>query len=161
PLVDGSQSVVSSVGLSTLRFSSSYNAGAAWSMGASVGISNVRAGDKSGHGNDISLNTEYKPSQKLDVQFVSSQSTSGALATLAGFQTGFGIGYGGNGFSSGVSNLGLIGSVGNNYRSNMLSVLYQLTPRINLATRLNTGSSSGTIASNSTFRTAALDLDWD
>lgn len=160
PLTVGSTNVVSPVSLNTMRFSSSYNAGAAWTIGTSLGLSDVKAGDQSGHGNDMSVNIEYKPSEKLDVQLASSQSNSGALASLAGFQTGYGLGYGGNGFSSGVSSLGLLGSVGNTYRSNLLSVAYQLTPRINLATRLNTGSSSGTIASNSTFRSASLDLDW-
>jgi hypothetical protein len=161
PLTVGTANVVSPVSLNTLRFSSVYNAGAAWALGASVGLSDVKAGAQSGHGNDISMNAEFKPSQKLDVQLLSSQSTSGSLPTLEGFQSGFGLGYGGNGFSSGISSVGTINSVGNNYRSNLLSVTYQVSPKMNVATRFNTGSSSGTIASNSSFRSASFDMDWD
>ena len=161
PLSVNGTSVQSSVGLQTLRFTGAYNAGSAWTLGASVGLSDVRGGTQSGHGNDISVNADYKPTSKLDVQLNSSQSTSGALATLAGFQTGFGLGYGGNGFTSGVSGVGLLGSVGNNFRSNLLAVTYQVSPKINLVTRLNSGSSSGTVASNSAFRSMSLDVDAD
>ncbi len=38
---------------------------------------------------------------------------------------------------------------------------YRLTPKVNSAARLNTGSSSGTIASNSSFRMGSLDVDCD
>ena len=159
--LDGSSNVVSPVGLNTLRLSTTYDAGAAWALGGSVGMSDVRAGGQSGRGNDMSLNAEYKPSPKLNVQFVASQSNSGALAALDGFTSGFGLGYDGNGFSSGVSTVGLLGSEGNNYRSNLLSVTYQVSPKINVATRFNTGSASGTVASNSAFKSMSFDLDWD
>lgn len=162
PLSNGNTNVMSSIGLNTLRFGATYNAGAAWNLGANVGISHVQTPLQSGVGNDISLNAEYKPSSKLDVQFVSAQSKSGALAALAGFQNGAGLGYNGNGFSSGVSSLGLLNSTsGDNYRSNLLAVIYQPSPKINLATRLNTGSASGSISSNSTSRSISFDMDWD
>jgi hypothetical protein len=161
PLTEGSTNVMSDVALNTLRFSGVYNAGSAWTIGTTLGLSDVKAGEKSGHGNDISMNAEYKPSEKLAVQFQSSQSSSGAVANLAGFQSGFGLGYGGNGFSSGVPGIGTLGSDGNNYRSNSLGVIYQITPKMNVATRFSTGSASGTIASNSKHRSLSLDLDWD
>jgi hypothetical protein len=162
PLSDGLTTKMSSIALNSTNLNVVYSAGAAWSLGANLGLSDVKAGSQSGHGNDISLNAEYRPGTKLDVQLNASQSKSGALASLAGFQSGFGFGYGGNGFSGGVSTLGLAGSsVGNNFRSNSLAVTYQLSPKMNLATRLSTGSSSGTIASNNCFRSMSLDLDWD
>ena len=157
----GSQ-VNTAIALNTMRVSTTYNPGAAWTLGANYSSSDVHAGAQSGHGNDISLNAEFRPSTKLDVQFLTSQSTSGALAVLSGLQTGFGFGYGGNGFSSGVgSGAFLSGASGNDYRSNMLAVTYQLSPKMNLATRLSTGSSSGTIAANSSSRSLSLDFDWD
>lgn len=162
PLNNGTANLVSAIGLNTLRFGTTYNAGSAWILGANIGVSRVRTSFENGVGNDVSLNAEYKPSQKLDVQFVSSQSRSGAVAALAGFQNGSGLGYNGNGFTSGVSTVGLLNSgTGDNYRSNLLAVTYQLSKKINVATRLNEGSSSGSISSNSSTKAISLDMDWD
>ena len=162
PLSNGNANVMSTIGLNTLHFGTTYNAGAAWSLGANVGVSHVQTSLQNGVGNDVSLNAEFKPSQKLDVQFITSQSRSGALAALAGFQNGSGIGYNGNGFTSGVSTVGLLNSgTGDNYRSNLLAVTYQLSPKINLATRFNDGSSSGSISSNSSSKSMSFDMDWD
>ena len=156
-----SGSGVTSLGLDTLKLSATYDAGAAWSLGGNVGLSNIHTSEKDGHGNDISFFAGYKPSSRLSVDFNTSQSNSGALAALAGFQNGYGIGYGGNGFSSGVSGSGLAGSAGTDYRSTTLEVTYQLTPKINLSSHLMAGRSSGSVSANSESRAMSLDVDWD
>ncbi|MEA2552335.1 MAG: hypothetical protein QOJ65_511, partial [Fimbriimonadaceae bacterium] len=159
PLSSSGATAPSNIGLNTLRMSTSYNAGAAWTFTGSAGLSSVHTADHDTKGHDISFNAGYKPSQKLDVQFNLAESKSGALAALAGFTNGYGLGYNGNGFSSGVGGLAGLGQAATNYRSKSLSVAYQLSPRINLATRFIDSSARGSISSNRTSRSASLDLD--
>lgn len=148
--------------LDSVSLSSSYDAGAAWTLGARVGLSSIRSAAASNRGTDISANAEYRPSPKLDVQLNLAQSKAGALNALAGLQNGFGIGYGGNGFSSGISGFGAADlSGGTDYRSKSLAVIYQLSSRANMAARLTDMTSSGGISANSHSRGMSLDLDWD
>lgn len=155
-------SKMTSVGLDTMRISAAYDPGKSWSLNAHAGLSNVRTDDQSGHGTDLSLSAGYKPSTKLDVQLSVAESKSGALAALAGFQNPYGVGYDGNGFSSGVSSVtGLGSTVGTNYEARSLAVTYQVSPKMTVGTRLTDTRASGSIASNSASKSLALDLDWD
>lgn len=162
PLTDVSGTKMSSLALDTMRLGIGYDAGKQWALNAHLGASDVKTSEHSGHGTDVSLNAEYRPSTKLNVQLSVVESKSGALSALAGFENGYGVGYGGNGFSSGVSTIGgLTGSAGGDYKSNSIAVTYQVSPKINLATRLTDSSSSGSISSNSSTKGISVDVDAD
>jgi len=161
PLADtGGSGTVGDVNLKTLALDASYTAGAAWAFRSRIGFSKVNTPDKDGDGVDHSVGLTYSPSSRfsLNAQYV--KSDSGAVATLGAFQSGFGLGYGGNGFSGGLNGTGFaMGGTGVNSMS--LNSRYQLSDRASLMANVQSSKSSGSLTSNSETKSFNFGVEAD
>lgn len=136
------------VSLDALRLFTDYSTPTGWFFGARTSLSKTSSLGKSGVGNDLTLSTSFRPaSGPFDFEAVFSQSNSGSLATLGGFQNGTGIGYGNTvgtgsmtgGFTNGASD----------YRFVQVTPNYRINNRTVLNGRLYQSKSSGIYNSNS------------
>ena len=147
--------------LDALRFSSDYSTTSGWFFGARASLSRTRTLGKSGNGNDLTLSTSYRPmSGPFDFEAVMSQSNSGSLASLGAFQNGSGVGYGGNGFSSGSLSNGF-GNGASDYRYLTVTPNYRINNRATLNGRFYQARSSGIYNSNSDTTSYGLGVTWD
>lgn len=133
--------------LNTLRFGLGYNPSSNLTLQGRTSISAVNANGKRGSGTDTTIGASYQPNQRLAFNAQYALSDSGQLATLGSFQNGFGLGYGGNGFSGGVTGDSTTGAT--SLRQWSLSASYTPTDRINLTAGLSATRQSGSVSSNS------------
>jgi hypothetical protein len=161
PISDGIESRQGSLSLDALRLNTDYTTGNGWFFGARASLSQTRADGKAGKGDDLTLNTSYRPgSDPFDFEAVYSQSNSGSLANLGGFQNGTGIGYGNGGYGSGVVGSGFINGA-SDYRFLQFSPNYRITPKVSLNGRFYQSSNSGIYNSNSETTAYGLGITWD
>lgn len=156
--LDGGQLVDRNLGLHSLRADFDYKPGKAWSLNARTAFSNVTVGGERGSGRDLTLSASYRPDHKLDVEMSYVDSDSGALATLNGFQSGFGIGYGGNGFSGGASSFGVGG--GQSLRVLSAKSRYRVSPSLGFEGRASRTRSEGAISANTETTAFSAGVDW-
>lgn len=156
----GSSGSVQSVHLDTIRLDSTYAAGAAWNFGAKTSFSRVRAPGKDGEGTDLTLTAGYTGGERFFVNSSYGISDSGEIATLGAFQNGFGLGYGGNGFSGGTTG-SVIPTGVTDMRDLRISSGYKISPRANLLANFLQRRSAGSVSSNSETTAYGLEFDWD
>lgn len=138
--------------LETLRASSTYSAGRAWSFGMDAGISAIKAGEDQGTGTDLNLRATYEPNENRTVTVGYLVSNSGKVASLGGFETGFGFGYGGNGYSGGYA--GTPFSVGaTNVRQFRLGTTSRMGDKVTWRANYFQTRNTGSITSNSETQT--------
>ena len=68
-----------------------------FSLGAN--LSQIKSGSATGVGRDLSLSASYTPSEHLTARATLADSDAGSISSIAGFNSGFGLGVGGNGFT--------------------------------------------------------------
>jgi|CXWL01.1.fsa_nt_gi hypothetical protein len=158
PLTEGSSTVQKDIGLNTFKVESTYNPNKVWSFGLRAGLSNVRAGDESGTGQDYSFVSTYQPSSKLSVNLTYAKSDAGELALLSGLQTGWGLGYNGNGFSSGIGTNFEVGVTNASIVS--LRTNYEATENLTFFALLDQTELTGSYSSNSKTNRYDLGVDW-
>ncbi|MFY9235050.1 MAG: hypothetical protein WAO58_11400 [Fimbriimonadaceae bacterium] len=159
PISDGLTTKPGSLSLDTARFTASYLSGPI-TLSAKTSYSAIEAGGKSGQGSDIGLSASYNPSERFSLQTSYNVSNSGQLATLGGFQNGFGFGFDGNGFSGGGSGSGFATGA-TDYRLLSVNSNYKLSPRVSLDAQLYQSRSSGSVSTNSETSAVALGLSMD
>lgn len=146
--------------LDGLRFSGAYNAGAQWTVAGKLGLSQVEALGKSGSGVDVAADLGWRPSERFRAAVSYANSDSGELATLGTFQSGLGFGYGGNGFSGGVSGAGGINS-GNTARLMQLTTEYDFGRGLIVNARASRIRNTGSVTSNTETDSLGLDVVWE
>src|SRR5690606_33202159 len=109
---------------------------------------------------DSQIGLSYQPNDRLTVSAVRVDSDSGQTATLGGFSTGFGFGYGGNGFSGGTVG-DLLASGASSLQSNQLSADYRASERLSLSTRAYQSRSTGALSSNAETMGYGFALNYD
>lgn len=149
-----------SVSLQSTFLDGTYTAGNAWSFRGKIGLNDVKTSSDSGKGQDHLLTASYTPSSKFSISGTYGVSDSGAVSTLGSFDTGFGLGYGGNGFSGGVGGPGFT-AAGADSRFFQLNSRYLIGDRISLLGSAYMSRSAGSITSNSETTGFNFGIDWD
>ncbi|HZH97492.1 MAG TPA: hypothetical protein VEX38_00855 [Fimbriimonadaceae bacterium] len=153
-------SPTTNVALDTVRLEADYKPSDPWIIGLRTSFSKIRSDDQSGSGRDISMDLGYQPSEKLSVTASYTDSNAGQLATLGGFNSGFGLGYDGNGFSGGATG-NTFANGSNNLRLLQLRTRYKATEKLSLDARMYSARSSGSYSSNTDTTSYGLGLDWN
>lgn len=162
PVLDatGTSTSIENVDLKSFFIEASYTAGDAWSFRGKTGLSDVRTSSRSGMGSDHSLSVGYNPSNRFSLGASYVVSDSGALASLGTFDTGAGLGYGGNGFSGGVGNTNFY-TGGTNVRLLLLNSRYVFNERASLVGTYTESKSEGAISSNSQTKAFTFGVELD
>lgn len=132
------------------------NAGFNWtpaarfSLDGQTSLSSVRSGDESGTGRRYDLNASYLPSEALTLGFRYTDTDSGGVGGLGGFNDGTGVGLDGSGFTGTPGQIGLLGATGSRLAS--LVVDYRPNKRVTLALDAYVNRFTGSITSNSETR---------
>jgi hypothetical protein len=150
----------SRISLDTIRLNAAYSAGPAWSLGARASVSAIRTDGKSSTGSDLSLNTAFRPNDRFSLESTYASSSAGQLAALSAFQSGLGYGYGGNGFSGGISGPGFNAGAPDMRLFQVISN-YRLSNRISLDGRFVQTRTAGSISSNTDSTFYGAGLHWD
>jgi hypothetical protein len=158
PITTGSTTSIENIALQTIRLETSYTSGEEWAFTGRASASRIRAGDENGTGTDYALTTTYQPNRRVTANLSFTGSNSGQLALLNGFSTGYGLGYGGNGFSSGVGNSFLL-SGATDFQLLRGSITSELSDRVSVIASAYEGRYAGNFSSNS--KTKGLDLALD
>lgn len=150
--------VPSRLAMDSLRLDADYRPSSAWTLGWRSSLSKTKYAGASGNGHDLGLSAAFRPSTNFSLDMSYTDSDSGQLATLSGFEGS--LGYDGNGFSSGA--LGTAFSAGTtNQRLWNLHSRYQPTERLALDARLTKSRSSGSLYTNTDSTFFGLGLDYD
>lgn len=132
--------------MTTLGYDLQYKPSREWSVISRTSISQIRYAGDSGTGRDISLNANYRPNERFNVNARVIDSDSGAFATLAGFQGAYGSGYDGNGFSGGLGSTPIVG--GSNVRSYGIGANWMPNRKMSLDARVDVTRTTGGYSSN-------------
>lgn len=149
---------VSLLNLDTIRFDGDYTATSAWRFGWRTALSRIKFDNQQGDGRDVTLTANYRPNPQWSVEAAYSDSDSGQLAALNGFQGE--IGYDDNGFVSGLPGGGFTaGSTQFKYWN--IRSRYESGARLAVDLRASNYRSSGSLYSNTETTTLAAGLDYD
>jgi len=135
----------SSFDIQTLSYNLGYSASKAWTLNMNSSLSRIHARGETGIGRDVVLGASFRPSEKFGITAQFADSDAGRIATL-GFDSGYGLGYGGNGFSSGADSTFLTGA--SNARTAALSVTYSPNDSTTFSSSVNYYRSEGGVSSN-------------
>jgi len=161
PHDDGTGTKPGSVALQTLSSRLSWVAAKGLTFDGRAGLSKINAFGENGDGTDLSFNAAYRPTDVWNVSAGYTVSDSGALATLGSIASASGVGYGGNGFSSGALGSGAISGGQSNTRLFQVATGYRASDRLNLNARYYTTRSEGGLSSNAQTRAYGLGVEWD
>ncbi|CAN5525636.1 hypothetical protein BH11ARM2_BH11ARM2_01690 [soil metagenome] len=160
PMSNGTDLVDGDVRLMTARTGFDWRLGGGLSTNARMGISRVSSPQGDGNGRDLSYGLNYRPNDRWSLALSRTDSDSGQAATLAGFSSGFGYGYGGNGFSSG--SVGDIITAGaSSLKSTYLSTDFRATRRLSLSGRAYQTTTEGDLSSNSDTQGYGVAMNYD
>ncbi len=134
---------------------------------ADSSINRIESQGKDSTGSDITLGAQFKPAKSpwsLTTRFT--KSDSGALTSIGGLSSGFGLGYGGgpslgNGFTGGAVGDGLLGNASSSYQQLEVMPTYKPSDRITMNAHAYQTRSQGELSSNSSSTSFGLGLDWD
>lgn len=158
PMEEGSKFVEKSIALRTAKIDATYNPSKAWSLVARAGVSDIRAGDDEGLGKDYSLSVNYEPGNGLALGITHALSDAGQLAILSGFQTGYGLGYNGNGFSNGIGTSFQAGVT--NLELTNIRARYEISGKLALNAVAERSKTTGNYSSNSETDRFNVGLDY-
>lgn len=136
-----------------------YLAGSKWSFASRLGISQVKTGGESGFGHDYSLSAFYRPSDNLSTSLSWTDSQAGSVTSLSNYDSGFGAGYDGNGFTSGANSLATNGAT--NGRTVSFTFSWDVSKRISFDGILADTYRTGNISSNSETKLASFSGNYD
>ncbi len=154
------QSRNGTLALRTYRIGGRYTPSDRFALDTRLSLSQISSLAGSGTGTDISMTGTYRPGPAWTLGAGYSVSDSGQLATLGSFNTGSGVGYGGNGFSSG-STLDSYTAGAASMRLLQLSAGFRASERINLTSRYYQTRNEGDLNSNTQTRSYGFGADWD
>lgn len=153
-----SEGIQSGLGLDSARLDVDYRVGRGLNVGLRSSLSSVKFDGSNGRGHDLGLNAVYRPSERWLFEGSYTNSNSGQLATLSGFEGS--LGYDGNGFSSGA--IGSAFSAGTTQlRVWNLHARYESGSRTTLDFRVTNSLSSGSLYTNTDSRFIGVGLDYD
>lgn len=159
PITSDNKTEIGELSLQTFRLGVGWNSGPL-SITSRTSFSNILSLGKRGAGKDISLASTFKPSPMWSITGSYLKSDSGQIATLGGLSSGSGLGYGGNGFSSGAS--GDLLSTGVSNLENLSTTLaYQASERFTMNLRGYRTQSQGNLSSNSKTDAYGAGFDYD
>lgn len=148
----------SALNLDTIRFDGDYIASSKLRLGWRSSLSRIKYGGQAGDGRDVTLTSSYRPDSKWTFEGTYTDSDSGQLAALSGFQGE--IGFDDNGFVSGVPGSGF--SAGSTqYKFWRLRSRYESGGRLAADFRVSSYRSSGSLYSNTETTSIAAGLDYD
>lgn len=161
PVTLSNTTEVGDLSLDAIRLTADYSTNSGWFFGTRASLTSTKTLGKSGAGRDYTLSTSYRPaSGPFDFEASYTDSNSGSLASLGTFQNGTGIGYGGNGFSSG--GVGSPVSYGaSDYRLLQFTPNYRLGSRATLNGRFYQSRSNGLYSYNAETTAYGLGVTWD
>lgn len=148
-----------SLSLQSVRFDTDYQAGKGWTLGARSGITRSQFDDESGTGHDLSLTGVYRPNSRFSLELGFTDSQAGQVSTLTGFTGLYGVGYEGNGFSSGSFGAGPV-SGSSDLRLMQAHARWQALNSLALDLRLYNARTAGGFSSNTDSTAMGLGLDW-
>jgi hypothetical protein len=160
PLSRGGAVTWDSIKLDTFRLNADTSLGGRWSLGGRASVSDVRTGEEKRTGHDIALSTSYTGPGPWSMSASYSVSKAGELAALAGFQSGLGLGYEGNGFT-GAPPSTAFGGGATDFRLWQVESAYRVSPRITLDGRFFSSRSEGSVGSNTDTSGYGLGIYWD
>ena len=158
PIAGSGGTTVQDVSLDTLSLNTDFTPSDEWTLGLNTGLSSVKSAGESGLGRDIQANARWKPNSAFEAAFIAQDSDAGAIATLGQFSNGYGYGYGGNGFSSGVGASGLTSA--SRVRSYRVQGLWTPYSGLSLGARAYTRETAGSFSSNTRTEGVGLDASW-
>lgn len=145
--------------VNNIRLQTSYAAGKVWDFSLGAGLSKIRSGGQSGNGHDYLGAVGYRPSDNFSARLSFSDHDSGAVSAIGGIDTGYGTGYGGNGFTSGTGTS--FGNGGSSGKNTSLTLRWQPDSRLGLRASGLLYRSAGSATSNSKTESASLGVDYD
>lgn len=168
PISNGLVSTNGAVRLDSVGWRGDYAASRGWIIGGRTTLSLIDTGGQSGHGTDAQLSVGYhQPTGRFGFDVVYDYSNSGEIATLGQFQDGTGLGYNGNGFSSGIaSGTSAAGSTGFNaggtdIRKFSTTANYVIAKRASIGANFYTSSDFGAVGTNATTTGQSVSIDYD
>lgn len=159
PITTGTTTQRGTVDLNAVRFGAGYNPNDKTTLSARGSFSAIDANGRKGSGSDYSLAASYVPSSTWSFGAQYALSDSGSLATLGSFQSGFGFGYGGNGFSGGDPSNPITGVT--NLTQWSLTAGFNPGDRMAVNAVVARSKSSGSISSNADTLTYGLGATFD
>ncbi len=161
-LNDGTKQVPGDLKVQTYSVGLRYSPNDAFNIEGRTSLSNIQALDKTSAGNDISLIARYQSAKSPWLLAARvTQSNSGQLSALAGFSSGLGLGYDGNGFAGGTVGSGFVGAGQAKVRQLEIAPTYKASSRMTINTHLVQTDAEGGFSSNSRNNSIGLGLDWD
>ena len=168
PISDGITTTNGSVRLNSVGWNGDYAASRGWTFGARGTLSQVDTNGANGLGTDASASLAYRePGKPFGFDTAYTYSNSGQIATLGGFQDGFGAGYNGNGFSGGATGSTLTpGGTGFNAGGTdvnrwQTAANWMLAKRASIGANFFTSKETGTISTNANSVGYGTSLDYD
>ncbi|MCH7945103.1 MAG: hypothetical protein IIC73_03695, partial [Armatimonadetes bacterium] len=158
PLTGSAGTERRSVSLDSIALRTAYRPSKVWSFNINTSLSQVRSGGESGLGRDIQAALQWRPSDRLNANLDVQDSDAGKLATLGQFNTGYGSGFDGNGFSGGAGSTGLISA--SKVRSYRLRASYSSSDALTFGARAYLRQTSGSFSSNTETTGFGFDADW-
>ncbi|RYG45280.1 hypothetical protein EON79_13015 [bacterium] len=160
PMSNGAAIEMGNLQMSTARTGFDWRLGGGLGMNGRVGISRISTLKGDGTGRDAQIGLNYRPNERWTVSAVRIDSDSGQTATLSGFSSGYGVGYGGNGFSGGAFG-DVLASGASSLQSNQLSADFRASDRLSLTGRAYSSRSAGDLSSNADTQGYGLAVNYD
>jgi hypothetical protein len=145
--------------LTNLRLQTGYSAGPRWDFTFGAGINAIRSNGQSGTGRDILGAINYRQDDEFTARLGFSDHDSGLVSTVPGLDTGYGSGYGGNGFTSGTGTG--FGNGATSGKNTNLTLRWQPNSRLGLRASGLIYQSNGSVSSNSRTESVSLGMDYD
>lgn len=148
----------STLSLDTLRFDGDYQASSKLRLGWRTALSRIKYNAQQGDGRDLTFTSIYRPNEQWTIDGTYSDSDSGQIAALNGFQGD--LGYDDNGFSSGAPGSGFTAG-STQFKLWRVRTRYESGSRLAGELRASNYRSSGSLYSNTETTTFAAGLDYD
>lgn len=139
------------------NFRATYESDRTLNFALGASLSSLR-GSTSGTGREMSLSATYRPSEKFVASASWTDGNSGGVS-LAGYTSGFGAGYNGNGFSSGTSTPLFNGPT--NGKSLRLVTDWEVSDRLHVSAAAVSFESTGNFSANAKTDAVSLSGDYD
>lgn len=147
------------VDLALARLAADYRPNDRLSLTARATLAQVDSSGSNGLGRDVNLALSYAPRDDLQIAFEVTSSDGGPGAALAGFQSGFGFGYDGNGFSGG-SPLPTPAGTASTLEATRLSATYTPSERLSVVAGFTRQRTTGSLRADAESSGATVNASW-
>lgn len=127
-------------------------------LDTALSLNSVRSGGESGLGRRADLNVAYTPSERLSFGLQFSDTDSGGVSGLGGFNDGSGLGYGSSGFSGTVPGLNFLGATGSRLAN--LRADYRPSDNFSVGVSAFMNRYTGSVSSNSETQGIGANVFW-